>query len=94
MNTNSVPFRFALGQLVATPTVLEAVPHSEIIAALDRHLACDWGDMCAEDQQSNDWALQHECRLFSVYHAKDGTTFWIITEADRSATTVLLPSDY
>lgn len=86
--------RFCPGQVVATPAALEAVPRAEIIAALDRHLACDWGDVCAEDKQSNDWALQHECRLFSVYHTRGGTKFWIITEADRSATTVLLPEDY
>lgn len=85
---------FSLGHLVATPAVLQTVPHEEIITAIRRHLFCDWGDVCARDRRSNDLALCNGDRLFSVYHAKDGTKFWIITEAGRGYTTVLLPDDY
>ena len=80
--------------LVATPAVLEAVPRHEIFAALGRHHHCDWGDVCPSDWKRNDYALRHGLRLFSSYQAENGATFWIITEADRSATTVLLPKDY
>lgn len=83
-----------MGCLVATPAVLEAVPRPELLAAFQRHMRCDWGDVCKEDWVSNDRALQAGERLLSSYHAGDGTNFWIITEWDRSVTTILLPSDY
>jgi hypothetical protein len=86
--------KFPLGQLVATPTVLAAVPEPEIRAAIARHLAGDWGDLCPEDRQANERALRNGSRLVSSYRAGSGTKFWIITEWDRSATTVLLPEDY
>ncbi len=63
-------------------------------AATIRHAAGDWGDVDEHDRRENEQSLDHGFRLFSVYHAADGTKFWIITEADRSATTVLLPEDY
>ena len=80
--------------LVATPAVLESVPRHEIFAALDRHQRCDWGDVSPADWKQNDYALKHGLRLLSSYRSESGTKFWIITEADRSATTVLLPEDY
>ncbi len=86
--------RFNLGQLVATPGVLEVVKHDEMMSALTRHLRGDWGNLDADDKQANDDALVHGSRLLSAYLTADGTKFWIITEADRSATTVLLPSEY
>lgn len=86
--------KFALGQLVATPGVLELVTHDEITRALNRHLCGDWGDVCREDSEANDEALVNGLRLLSVYKATNGTKFWIITEHDRSVTTVLLPSEY
>lgn len=90
--TISVPFE--LGRTVATPNVLDVVPRAEILTALQRHQNCDWGDVCPEDKWANDRAVKGEDRLFSVYHSEDGIKFWIITEWDRSATTVLLPKDY
>ena len=90
--TISVPF--ALGQTVATPHVLKVVPKAEIFAALLRHQNCDWGDVSPQDKWANDRAVKDGERLLSVYHSKDGIKFWIITEWDRSATTVLLPEDY
>ena len=99
MNTSSVTVfvfspRFQLGHLVATPNALERIPNEEIIQGLKRHAACDWGTLDAEDLKSNDRALAHGGRLFSRYHSTQSVKFWIITEADRSVTTVLLPEDY
>lgn len=85
---------FALGQIVATPNALASVQADDIKAALARHAACDWGDCCSDDWQENDLAVDKYLRLFSVYHDRAGVKFWIITEADRSATTILLPEDY
>jgi len=60
--------------------------------AFQRHLQCDWGDVT--DKRANVQALQTGGRLLSAYHSSEGQEFWIITEADRSATTILLPEDY
>ena len=79
---------------MATPNALEEVAHEEVLKALARHVRCDWGDVDGEDSESNNLALDEGTRLFSAYHTSDGTKFWIITEADRSVTTVLLPEDY
>lgn len=85
---------FPLGRLVSTPAALAAIPPDEIQAALSRHVQGDWGECCPEDWEENDLSLKQGFRLFSVYRSSAGTKFWIITEADRSATTVLLPADY
>ncbi len=85
---------FPLGQTVATRNALNRLTHDDILPALKRHAAGDWGDVDAEDHQANEQALRDGSRLFSVYHAADTTKFWIITEADRSSTCVLLPEDY
>ena len=86
--------KFSLGSLVATAGVLEAVPQGEIMHALSRHIRGDWGEVDEEDREANEHGLIHALRLLSVYHSKSGTKFWIITEHDRSSTTVLLPSEY
>lgn len=86
--------KFDPGRLLATPTVLKAIPEQDRENALRRHLHGDWGDVCRADWQRNEEALKTGARLFSAYHASNGRKFWIITEADRSATTVLLPRDY
>ena len=92
--------KFNSGQFVATPAVLAVVPRPYIFAAIARHLEGDWGDVSDADKRTNDRALRNGDRLLSVYHVKSADDpeqeikFWIITEADRSATTVLLPSDY
>jgi hypothetical protein len=83
------------GQIVATPNALENVPELDMALALDRHTKGDWGDLTDEDRQANDDAITNGGRLLSSYRTvPSGTKFWIITEADRSATTVLLPEDY
>lgn len=82
-----------LGQIVITRNALDSLSKDAVYAALARHQAGDWGDVCEEDRGLNDEALKDGSRILSVYH--DGATkFWIITESDRSATTVLLPEDY
>ncbi|MBN9519236.1 hypothetical protein J0H58_12060 [bacterium] len=83
-----------LGQIVATPAALGVLTQPEIVAALRRHASGDWGNVDAEDRAANDDALHDGTRLLSVYQSASGTTFWVITEADRSVTTVLLPDDY
>ena len=86
--------KFSLGQTVATPHVLTAIHPDEILNALSRHIRGDWGTLDAEDFQSNERALQFGGRLFSSYLSSQNVKFWIITECDRSVTTVLLPEDY
>lgn len=87
--------KFNFGQLVATPNALESVEAIEIQKALRRHSQGDWGDVSEQDKKSNDNALANgQERLFSSYKDSKGEKFWIITEADRSSTTVLLPEDY
>lgn len=85
---------FPLGQTYCTPGALEALQPDDRLAALGRHAGCDWGDCGAEDWAENEFSLDKYLRLFSVYEDRHGTKFWIITEADRSTTTILLPSEY
>jgi hypothetical protein len=87
---------FERGKLVCTPGVMELMKdHSgEIDAFLQRHFNGDWGDLCDEDRQANQEAQQEGLRLLSAYRLNDGTKLWVITEADRSVTTVLLPEEY
>ena len=89
--------RFALGQLVATPGALAALGANgqHPLEFVRRHVQGDWGDLDAEDKRANEHALQTGARLLSAYTLRDGMTrIWIITEADRSASTLLLPADY
>lgn len=83
-----------LGRVVTTPGAYEEIPLGEILSALDRHQRGDWGNLCEEDRRENAWALKNNARLLSVFDSREGIRFWIITEADRSVTTVLLPSEY
>jgi hypothetical protein len=88
--------KFSPGSVVATPGVLEAFRASgdDPLAYLVRHVAGDWSEVNAEDWRANKESLLHELRLLSVYSMSDGTKFWIITEATRECTTILLPSEY
>jgi DNA primase len=88
------PALFPLGMMLATPNALRSLTELDIRTALARHMRGDWGELDAEDKEANNRALTEGTRLFSAYKAASGTRFWIITEADRSATTVLLPEDY
>jgi hypothetical protein len=86
--------RFDPGQIETTPNAITIIPHDEIQAALSRHMSGDWGTLDNEDRASNERGLANGGRLFSEYHSKEGIKFWIITDADRAMTTVLLPKDY
>jgi hypothetical protein len=82
-----------LGLVLATPGILRELDEAWVAELLARHQGGDWGDVGAEDRHLNDRALRSGGRLFSAYYTEAGRV-WIITEADRSATTVLLPSEY
>ncbi len=88
--------KFSLGKLVATPSALEALADAaqNPMNFVSRHLQGDWGECCEQDRQANDEALRYGTRLLSVYRTAKGTKIWIITEADRSVTTILLPEEY
>jgi len=90
----SLPPKFLLGRVVATPNALNQIPNGEIFAALARHERGDWGELDPEDRDANDNSLEHGGRLFSRYVSTANVKFWIITEWDRKLTTVLLPEDY
>ncbi len=86
---------FHLGDVVATPQSICVLSESGISvqSLLQRHATGDWGDVCEEDRATND-ALQYGDRLLSSYVISDVCKVWIITEWDRSVTTILLPSEY
>ena len=87
---------FAVGSVLATPGALETLERAgeNALRLLGRHATGDWGDLDDEDSRANDEALRGEGRLLSVYRLGSGEKVWIITEWDRSATTLLLPSEY
>jgi len=87
---------FELGQVVATPGAIDAMTLAgdDPGALLTRHVSGDWGDLCAEDKAENEYSLDKRLRLMSAYELSDGCKVWVITEADRSATTFLLPHEY
>ena len=87
---------FPLGQTVITPGAIEALEKSQQHPGdfLSRHLRGDWGELCEEDRAANQQALDERLRLMSVYRTTKQEKLWIITEADRSATTLLLPEEY
>lgn len=86
--------KFSLGQVVATAQAMATLANTDMQLALQRHVTGDWGDVGKEDREANEQALLNGTRLLSIYRSSKGVKFWIITEADRSATTVLLPEDY
>ncbi len=85
--------KFRLGKIVSTPNALDRLTEGDILRAIGRHQAGDWGDVGDNDRARNERALVEGARLWSVYHAGSGVKFWLITEADRRVTTVLLPED-
>ncbi|MES2461986.1 MAG: hypothetical protein V4671_15485 [Armatimonadota bacterium] len=93
----SAPWRFAPGRLCVTPGAGAALvlnPANSAARFLSRHLTGDWGDLCPDDRTGNERALKEGTRILSSYRLRTGEEIWIITEADRSATTILLPEEY
>jgi hypothetical protein len=90
------PPRFPLGRLVATPGALQALADAgqDPMPFVARHQAGDWGELDEHDVRENELSLQHGFRLLSAYTLNTGVSMWLMTEADRSATTLLLPSEY
>jgi hypothetical protein len=94
LNAEAARRKFELGRLVTTPGVQESLSPSDVITAFCRHATGDWGTLCEHDRAENEFSLATEGRLFSEYRSQGDIKFWVITEADRSATTVLLPAEY
>ena len=88
--------KFELGQCVATrgAQALMEARGIEFFDLLRRHVRGDWGDLDAEDKAANDRAVKEGARILSAYNFPNGARFWVITEWDRSATTILLPDEY
>lgn len=88
--------RFPLGQIVATPGALETLEAigQDPMELIKRHVTGDWGDLVDEDKKENELSLKEGYRLLSAYVLANKVKVWIITEADRSATTILLPEEY
>ena len=88
--------KFSLGQIVATPGALRAIDESSEAAFefILRHASGDWGELDEHDRRENELSLREGFRLLSAYRLKSCERLWIITEADRSVTTLLLPEEY
>jgi hypothetical protein len=87
---------FPLGQIVATPGALDALTRAEQTPSefLCRHAAGDWGQLDAHDVAENLYSLKHGFRVLSSYRTNTGAVLWVITEAHRASTTILLPQEY
>ncbi len=85
---------FRMGLILITPGVQDCIGREEILTALGRHAAGDWGEVDASDHSANDRAVREGDRLLSCYRATEGTKYYVVTEADRSATTVLTAEEY
>ncbi len=95
-DTNRSLPEFPLGRIVATPGALRALEETNQIPFefLARHQAGDWGDLCEADKRENEFSIQNGLRILSAYRTRNNTKIWVITEADRSVTTLLLPEEY
>ena len=92
--SNENQFKFHINQAVVTRAAAKLLTGTQIYAALRLHQLGEWGEICEEDRLANEDSLLNQGRLMSVFKTDAGTLFWIITEWDRSVTTVLLPEDY
>ena len=86
--------RFNPGTIVMTQGAMDALTQDDVFDALVRHLAGDWGNLDDVDRRQNDLAITHGGRILSTHQSRSDVKFWVITEADRSATTFLLPAEY
>ena len=88
--------RFQLGRVGATPGALRVLEKAEQApdVFLDRHVNGDWGDVPEEDKQENELSVEQGLRILSAYTTSAGDRIWILTEADRSSTIIMLPEEY
>ena len=88
--------RFPLGRIVATPGALRVLEQANQspFEFLERHQTGDWGDLCEDDKSENEFSVQNGFRILSAYRTRNDVKIWVITEADRSVTTFLLPHEY
>jgi len=95
-DTNRLLPKFFLGRTVATPGALRALEQANQnpFEFLQRHQAGDWGELCEEDKRENEFSVRNGFRILSAYRTRNEVKIWIITEADRSVTTLLLPHEY
>jgi hypothetical protein len=93
---NRLLVRFPLGRVVATPGALRVLEEANQNAFefLAKHQAGDWGELCEEDIRENEFSVLNGFRILSAYRTRNDVKIWVITEADRSATTLLLPEEY
>ena len=96
MNSQPTIPLLSAGQIVSTPGALALLEQAgkSPLEFLSRHLRGDWGDLCQDDKTENELSLKYGFRLMSCYQVTDREKLWIITEADRSVTTLLLPAEY
>jgi hypothetical protein len=95
-DTSRLLARFLLGRIVATPGALEALEEANQnpFEFIQRHQTGDWGELCEEDKRENEFSVRNDFRILSSYRTRNGVKIWVITEADRSVTTLLLPHEY
>ena len=94
MSRSVLVSRFEVGQVVITQGAASEVRSDEVFRGLVRHMSEDWGELEEFDWKQNDAAVEYGGRILSRYISSDGVTFWIITECDRTLTTILLPAEY
>lgn len=94
MSDSIVRPKLVLGIIVITPGAEEVLSQDDIRLAIIRHTNGDWGDVCREDWELNNEAVRDGHRVLSVFQSDGGKKFWMITEFDRSVTTILLPLEY
>lgn len=87
---------FPLGRIVSTPGALRAMQEADDspLTFLQRHVRGDWGEVSPEDRKENSRSVQNGWRILSAYRTAKGVKIWVITEADRSSTAILLPEEY
>ena len=96
METNRLLPKFSLGRIVATRGALEALKQANQnpLEFIEKHHTGDWGELCEEDKRENEFSVRNGFRILSAYRTRNGVKIWVITEADRSATTLLRPHEY
>jgi hypothetical protein len=85
---------FELGRIAISKDAFDKLSPDEAMTILERHVRGDWGEVSKHDADENEFALDHDLRLMSVYRRASGQKLWVITEADRSITTIMFPEDY